>query len=414
MKGAATFLGTGRKYAREQHGLVGKVSNDHEGIFERIVLSDEMKRIGYIFEEIYGIENCRKAILEASENKRKRRNVKHILENVDEYAEKLSAMIKEESWECSPYTVRYINDGVRQKRRKIAKPRFWPDQCIHHAFDRVVGKLLAKKQYYYCTGCVKGKGIRLSKRGLELFIKRHPAWAKWVDKMDVHHCYDSVDHEALRTMLRKKIKDEAVLRAYFKIIDSYPRLARDPEAAEQQNPEVGIPIGIDPSRWLLNMFLSEIDHAIKRFLGKRYFMTRYADDIVIVGPAKRMLRKAHALIETMLHSIKLKLKSNWQIFKLKDRPIDFLGFKFHKDCVTLRKTILLRILRKIRRIQKMGRFIMPRMAAGMLSYKGYLKYSDSQHLRDKYIKGKISFEQLGKVVSDHERIIQRAACSNVA
>lgn len=51
-----------------------------------------MKRIGYIFEKIYDIENCRKAILEASENKRKRRNVKKILANVDFYAEKLSGV----------------------------------------------------------------------------------------------------------------------------------------------------------------------------------------------------------------------------------------------------------------------------------------------------------------------------------
>lgn len=162
------------------------------------------------------------------------------------------------------------------------------------------------------------------------------------------------------------------------------------------------------------MFLSVIDHAVKRLLGKRYFVTRYADDIVIIGPSKRTLRKAHAMIETMLHDIKLKLKSNWQIFRLKDRPIDFLGFKFHKDRVTLRKTILLRVLRKIRRVQKIGKSVTPRMAMGLLSYKGYLKHSNSQHLRDKYIKGKISFKKLGKVVSDHERVIQRTACSNVA
>lgn len=364
-----------------------------------------MKRIGYIFEKIYDIENCRKAILEASENKRKRRNVKKILANVDFYAEKLSRMIQEESWECSPYTVRYINDGIKQKRRKIAKPRFWPDQCIHHAFDRVVGKLFAKSQYYYCTGCVKGKGIKLSKRGLELFIKRHPDWAKWVDKLDIHHCYDSVDHESLKTALKKRIKDAAVLRAYFKIIDSYPRLAADP--GEPRNAEIGIPIGIDPSRWLINMFLSEIDHTIKRFLGKRYFMTRYADDIVIIGPSKRMLRKAHAMIEKMLSDIKLKIKSNWQIFKLKDRAIDFLGFRFFKDHVEIRKTILLRIMRKARRIEKMGKHVTYRMAAGMLSYKGYIKHSNSQHFIDKYLKGRVSFRKLGKVVSNHDkRVLQ--------
>ena len=369
-----------------------------------------MKRIGYLFEKVYDLENCRNAILEASENKRRRKNVKRIMKRIDYYAEKLSELIREETWECSPYTVRYINDGIRQKRRKLAKPRFWPDQCIHHAFDRVVGPLIAKSQYYYCTGCVKGKGIKLSKRGLELFIKRHPEWAKWVDKMDIYHCYDSVDHASLKTALAEKIKDKAILRAYGKIIDSYPRLATDPEATGPENPEVGIPIGIDPSRWLINMFLSKIDHAVKRFLGHRYFSTRYADDMVLVGPSKRMLRKAQAIIESMLSGIKLKLKKNWQVFKLRDRAIDFLGYKFYRDHVEIRKSILLRILRKVRKVIKLGKLVTPHLAAGLLSYNGYLKHSNSQHLREKYINGKISFKKLGKVVSLYDkRIIQRAA-----
>ena len=369
-----------------------------------------MKRKGYLFEKIYDIENCRKAILDASENKRKRRNVKKIIKNIDYYAEILSEIIRTELWECSPYTVRYINDGIRQKRRKLAKPRFWPDQCIHHAFDRIIGPLFARSQYYYCTGCVKGKGIKLSKRGLELFIKRHPKWAKWVDKMDVQHCYDSVNHACLKWALRRHIKDRAVLRAYDKIIDSYPRLAHDPEATKPEDPEVGIPIGIDPSRWLINMFLSDIDHEVKRFLGHRYFVTRYADDMVLVGPSKRMLRKAQAIIESILRGIRMKLKSNWQVFKLRDRAIDFIGYKFCSDHVEIRKSITLRILRKLRKIKKLGKHVTISMARGMLSYKGYLKHSNSHHFREKYINNKISFKKLGKVVSLYDkRKLQSAA-----
>lgn len=369
-----------------------------------------MIRIGYIFEKVWNVENCTLAIIEASESKRRRKNVKKILRKIEYYAEKLSEMIRNETWECSPYTVRYINDGIKAKRRRIAKPRFWPDQCIHHAFDRVVGPMLIKGQYYYCTGCVKGKGIKLSKRGLELFIKRHPNWSKWVGKFDVRHCYDTVKHDCLKTALRKKIKDKAILRAYDKIIDSYPRLATDPESQGPQDPETGIPIGIDPSRWLLNLLFNEMDHRVKRLLGRRYFITRYADDIVMLGPSKRMIRKAKEVIVLMLGEIKMRLKSNWQVSRLKDRAIDFLGYRFFCDHVEIRKSILLRILRKIRRILKLGKLVTVYMARGMLSYKGYLKHSNSHHLREKYINNKISFKKLGKVVSIHDkRTIQRAA-----
>lgn len=370
----------------------------------------DMKRYGYLFEKVWDIDNCREAIIEASQGKKsKNRRVRKILKKLDQYTAELSEMIRTESWEPSPYTVRYINDGIKNKRRKLAKPRFWPDQCIHHAFDRVVGKIFLKSQYYYCTGSVKGKGGALSKRGLELFIKRHPELAKWVDKMDVRHCYDSVNHAELKKVAREHIKDPAILRAYDKIIDSYPRLAENPRGEKKEDPDTGLPIGIDPSRWLLNLFLQKVDHVIKRFLGKRYFMTRYADDIVIIGPNKRMIRKAHDLIDRMLTELKLKMKRDWQIFQLRHRAIDFLGFKFFKDHTEIRKSIVLRILRKIRKIRK-HKIISLKDAQGMLSYKGYLKHSNSVYFRKKHMHNKISFRKLGKVVSLHDRALQRETC----
>ena len=370
-----------------------------------------MKRVGYIYEKIWNIENCKAAILDAAKGKKRRRNVKRVLEKIDDYAEELSAMLRDHTYRPSPYTVRWINDGIKQKRRRLAKPRFWPDQCVHHALDRVMAPIMLKGLYYYSTGSVKGRGEARSKKGIERFLRKHPEQSKYVFKMDIHHYYDSIPHKELKEALERKIKDPEVLWLYGEIIDSYPRLAVDPESGPA-DPERGIPIGIDPSRWLCNFLLQRLDHEIKHFLGKKSFLTRYVDDIVATGPNKRKLHKVHGLVEKHLGKMALTIKKNWQVFKLSSRPIDFLGFKFYKDKTTIRKTILKRLKRKIRKVSKMCRISL-RNATGLLSQLGYVKRSDSQYFREKYIKNVISKKRLRKVVSN-ERKIQREAERNMA
>lgn len=385
-----------------------------------------MKRVGNLYQDICSFDNCRMAIIEASRKKRKRKNVQKILKNLDAYAQKLSNLLRNHEYEPAEYSVRWINDGIKQKRRRLAKPRFWPDQCVHHALDRVMAPVMTKGMYYYCTGSVKGRGEARSKRGLELFLKRHPDKAKYVFKMDISHYYDSIPHEKLMETLRRHIKDEEVLDLYKAIIDSYPRLAKssigrlhgpkdekflsslDRIAEEEpQDPERGIPIGIDPSRWLCNLLLQDLDHEIKRFLGKDYFATRYVDDIVVVGPNKRRLHKLRRLICDRLKDLDLAMKKNWQVFRLACRPIDFLGYKFYKDKTTIRKTVLKRIKRKIRRVASMAKVSFTN-AAGMISHMGKVKRSNSIHFRKKYIDNVISMKRLRKVVS-HEGKIRREA-----
>lgn len=372
-----------------------------------------MKRVGYIYKDVWNIDNCRAAILDASKKKRRRKNVKRILENLDDYAIKLSVMLKNHDYKPSPYTVRWINDGIKLKRRKLAKPRFWPDQCVHHALDRVMAPIMLKGLYYYSTGSVKGRGDARSKKGIECFVRKHPELSKYVFKMDIHHYYDSIPHQELKDALKQKIKDPEILWLYGEIIDSYPRMAVDSEGMTG-DPERGIPIGIDPSRWLCNFLLQRLDHDAKHFLGKKSFLTRYVDDIVSIGPNKRKLHRVHDMIEKRLREKKLEIKKNWQVFRLSSRPIDFLGFKFYKDRTTIRKTILKRVKRKIVKVSKM-RKISLRNASGLLSQLGYVKRTDSQYFREKYMKNIISKKRLRKVVSDEsKRKILREAERNVA
>jgi hypothetical protein len=80
------------------------------------------------------------------------------------------------------------------------------------------------------------------------------------------------------------------------------------------------------------------------------------------------------------------LKNNWQIFKISDRGIDFLGYKFFHKFKLLRKTIKIKFIKLINKIKKFYNTMKPcEIINGIMSYYGWLKYGNCMNLRKKYI-----------------------------
>ena len=248
---------------------------------ETAIRKENPKRIGYLYEKICDLENIKLAIRNASKKKRKQKNIRRILKRIDIYAEQIRNLLLTESYCPSEYVMQTINDGIRQKKRNIAKPRFFPDQCIHHALIQVIEPCIMRGMYYYCCGSVSGRGDKRIRKAMLRWIKKRPQKSKYVLKMDVRRFYESIDHTHLKEVLKKKIKDKRVLWLCDIIIDSYPH---------------GIPIGNYTSQWFCNLFLEDLDCKIKEFLGKGHLYTRYIDDMVVLGPNKRKLHKARKMV----------------------------------------------------------------------------------------------------------------------
>mgnify|MGYP000868505335 FL=1 len=100
------------------------------------------KRVGHLFEHVRDLDNLKEAIKDAARHKRKRKEVQKVLKDIDRHALELQRMLDEETFIPAKYTMRRINDGIQKKTRDIAIPRFWPDQCVHHAFVRIFKQLL--------------------------------------------------------------------------------------------------------------------------------------------------------------------------------------------------------------------------------------------------------------------------------
>ena len=101
------------------------------------------------------------------------------------------------------------------------------------------------------------------------------------------------------------------------------------------------------------------------------------DDIVLFGPNKKKLHRARkAIAEYLQKRLRLQMKGNWQVFPLKVRPLDYVGYRFYRDYTTMRRKNFLRFTRQCRKVRKKierHQRIAYRTASGLLSRIGQLQ-----------------------------------------
>lgn len=344
-----------------------------------------VKRKGFIYEDICNRENIKEAILKSSLGKRYQKRVATILSNMDYYIEEIRNMLLEYRYEPSPYITKAIMDGANKKERIICKPNYYPDQIIHWALMLQIQPIIMHGMYEYSCGSVPKRGTSYGQKAIKKWLRADPKNTKYCLKLDIKKFYPSIDNSILKGMFRQKIKDNRCLWLIDKIIDS----------------SKGLPIGNYTSQWFSNFFLEGLDHYIKETLGVKYYV-RYVDDLVILGANKRKLHKTMTSITEYLTAIKLKPKENWQVFKLSSRPIDFLGLKFYRNRITLRKRTALRIMRRMRKISKKKK-LNPKDACAVISYWGWVLRSNSYKFYHKHIRPVASIRKAKRTVSRYAK-----------
>jgi len=317
----------------------------------------------------------------SSTGKRKQNRVEKILNNLDVYAKKIQLMLVNKTYHPSRYIEKTIEDGSSKKVRTICKPMYYPDQIIHWALILQIQPIIMKGMYEYSCGSVSGRGTSYGQKAVRKWLDKDRKGTKYCLKMDVSKFYPSINNQILKDMFRGKIKDADCLWLIDVIIDS----------------SKGLPIGNYTSQWFSNFFLQGLDHYIKEQLGVKYYV-RYVDDLVVLGGNKKVLHKARKDVSDYLNSIGLKMKGDWQVFKVSSRAIDFLGFRFFRNKTILRKRNALRIRRRIAKIKK-KKYLNYKDACAVVSYWGWIKRSDSFNFYNKNIRPTISVGKAKKAVS---------------
>lgn len=314
-----------------------------------------MRRVGYLYEKMCDITLIKYAIHKAAQGKTQKHFIAKVLDNIDEYALKIQDMLVNDKVLLSPNRQIEIYDRSCSKTRLITVPKFYPDQILHWVLMLVLEPIMAKGMYRYTCGSVPTRGGMEAKKFVERALK--DTKVKYVAKLDISKFFNTVKPKYLLPMFERKIKDKKVIALIDKILT---------------NGGDCLPIGYYTSQWFSNFFLEGFDHYVKETLGIKYYV-RYVDDMVLLDTNKRKLRKAIALMGEYLNSIGLCLKDNSQIWKVHSRPIDFVGFRFYKEKVLLRKKIFFRLCRRVRRVRKAG-YITLQQARGLLSLLGWLTH----------------------------------------
>lgn len=274
------------------------------------------------------------------------------------------------------------NNGV-VKERIIYKPRYYPDQIIHWCLMQQIEEIIKRGMYCYCCASIPGRGIHYALKAVKKWLREDRKHTKYCVKMDIVKFYPSVDKEVLKEQFRRKIKDHDTLWLIDTIIDSHQQ---------------GLPIGNYTSQWFSNFYLEGFDHYVKETLGVKYYV-RYMDDFCLFGNNKKKLHQARKKAEQYLNEVlHVRVKDNWQLFRVDDRGVDFVGYRTFRDYCLLRKSTSLRIARRSRKIRARGKPVF-KDAAAVMSYRGWLKHSNAHNFMRKHLLTVGKTQKLKQIIS---------------
>lgn len=278
-----------------------------------------MKRFGNIYQSICSLDNLRLADAKACKGKAWQYGVKIHQKNAESNLLILQDQLLQKIYRTSAYTVFTI---FEPKEREISRLPYYPDRIVHHAVMNLLEPIFVSVFTADTFSCIKGRGIHGAVNAVKQALRDQPG-TTYCLKLDIKKFYPSIDHETLKCLLRRKFKDPDLLWLLDEIIDSAP----------------GLPIGNYLSQYLANFYLSYFDHWIKEQMAVRYYF-RYADDLVILHHSKPALHELKSQISNYLQQqLRLEIKSNWQVFPVAERGIDFVGYVFRHTHTKVRKSI---------------------------------------------------------------------------
>lgn len=383
-----------------------------------------MKRHGNLWNKIVSEENIRIAVYNACRNvgsrsKNKRKNVEKTLNNIEETVRNIQDMLVNGTFRTSRY---YIYPLFDPKLRFIYCLPFYPDRVVHHVLLNVLAPIWDGLMYSGSYACRKGYGQHMAGTKCAEYARKY----KYCCQFDISQFYINIDHAKLKSVIRKKIKDNKVLEVLDGIIDSVvtrdinlerlkamqergstckdvPReIQKLTQGKLLNDADAGLPIGNYTSQWFGNIYMNELDMFVKHNLKAEAYI-RYCDDFLIFNDDKEFLKDCAVQIrQFLLDELKLPL-SKCEIFPT-SKGVDFVGYRYFADG---------RILIRYRTAKKKRRFlrkIKEHLDNGMLknikrvqsqlgSMNGIFKWAKSYNFQKKsgYINIKVEVDKLAKV-----------------
>lgn len=306
-----------------------------------------MKRHSNLYGKIISLGNLRLADINARKGKSKQIEIYKHIKNGEENLLNLHETLLNSDFKTSKYRTFKINEG---KEREIKSLPYFPDRIVQHAILNILEPIFVGVFTADSYSCIEGRGVHKASYKLRKALRADKP--QYCLKLDIQKFYPSIDNEILKTLIRLKFKDKQLLKLLDNIIDSTK----------------GVPIGSYLSQFFANFYLTYFDHWVKEDLKiKHYF--RYSDDIIVLCDCKKELHEIRLKISDYLsNNLKLTVKENYQVFPIKSRGIDWVGYVHYPSHTLVRKRIKLNFIRSKNR----------------KNHYGWLKHADTKNLLTKY------------------------------
>ena len=326
-----------------------------------------MKRHGHLFEQVVEYGNLLAAAHRARRGKRDRIAVARFVFDLEPNLLRLQQELRSGSYRMRPYRTFVIREP---KRRQICAADF-RDRVVHHALCAALDPIFEGCLIDDTFACRRGKGTHAAVRRLQQFSRRF----RYVQMCDVRRYFETVDHDVLRALCRRKLKDRALLSLLDRIID-HPLPGA--EAGK------GVPIGNLTSQYFANVYLGELDHFVKERLRLPAYL-RYMDDFAVFADSKPELHRGLAAVREFLHAtLRLELREERTLLAPVTQGVPFLGFRVFPGVVRLDGRKLARMRRKVRQREaehRFGRINEEELAGSVRGMVGHVCHIDSLQAR---------------------------------
>jgi RNA-directed DNA polymerase len=253
---------------------------------------------------------------------------------------KLEAEVRTGSYQPRPIRRAYIDKPGSKAKRPLGIPAV-RDKVVQTALKMVIEPIFEREFIDTSFGFRPGRGCKDALRKVDRLLK---AGYSWVVDADLKSYFETIGHERLMAEVRERIADSRVLD----LIEGFLK-QQILEDLRLWTPETGSPQGAVISPLLSNIYLHEVDKAMKM---AGYKMIRYADDFVILcksqSEAEAALSRVAELVQERglsLHAEKTSLVNTQQ----PGASFDFLGYHFERGTHWPRKKSLKKFKDTIRR-----------------------------------------------------------------
>ncbi|MFH0804509.1 MAG: reverse transcriptase/maturase family protein [Candidatus Zambryskibacteria bacterium] len=295
--------------------------------------------------------------------KKKRKDVAEFLLNFSDNILTLKEELENKDYRHGGYYAFKINDP---KPRDIHKASV-RDRLIHHVIYNALYLYFDRKFIFDSYSCRFGKGTHKAVNRFREFgrkVSKNHIKTCWVLKCDIKKFFANIDHDILKNVLDKNIKDANILWLLNQIIDSF---------STENKIDVGLPLGNLTSQLFVNIYMNSFDQFMKRKLKAKFYL-RYADDFVIFSKDKDYLLELVPKIADFLEEeLKLLLHPDKLFVKTMSSGIGFLGWVHFPNHRVLRTSTKNRMFGRLE-----GEFKKETLASylGLLSHGNAFKLSE--------------------------------------